>query len=140
MNIFLVVYVIAIITAITLAVSMLPSKAKEHLGKAAALVAAVVLFTVLFGGVLYGALAEEDVVEGYYPLTAVVVDLDYNEDILVLEDGAELVWEFEGIEDFEIGDIVSLLMWDNNTPDSIYDDVILLVYYSGFSIDREEVE
>lgn len=137
---FVFAYFAAIVTAASLAVSMLPSKVKERLGKAAALVAAVVLFTVLFGGVLYGALAEEDVVEGYYPLTAVVVDLDYNEDVLILEDGAELVWEFEGTEDFEIGDIVSLLMWDNNTPDSIYDDVVLLVYYSGFSIDREEVE
>ena len=137
---FVFAYFAVIAAAVVLAVSMLPYKAKERLGKAAALVAAVVLFTILFGGVLYGALAEEDVVEGYYPLTAVVVDLDYNEDVLVLEDGAELVWEFEGIEDFEIGDIVSLLMWDNNTPDSIYDDVILLVYYSGFSIDREEVE
>ena len=137
---YIIVYFVAVIAAAALAVSMLPSKAKECLGKATALVAAVVLFTIIFGGVFYGALAEEDTVEGYYPLTAVVVDLDYNEDVLILEDGAELVWEFEGIEDFEIGDIVSLLMWDNNTPDSIYDDVILLVYYSGFSIDREEVE
>lgn len=138
---YIIVYFAAVVAATTLAVSMLPSKAKKSLGKATALVAVVVLFTVLFGGLFYGALAEEeDVVEGYYPLTAVVVDLDYDEDVLILEDGAELVWEFEGIEDFEIGDIVSLLMWDNNTPDSIYDDVILLVYYSGFSIDREEVE
>lgn len=70
-------------------------------------------------------------VENYYPLTALVVDFNEEEDVVICEDYAGNIWEFEGIEDWMEGDLVSLLMDSKGTP-LIFDDEILLVRYSGW--------
>lgn len=69
-------------------------------------------------------------IEGYYPLTTVVYDMDRENDIVTVEDANGNLWEFEGCEDWEIGDICSLLMFDNGTV-SIYDDKIIIAHYNG---------
>ena len=66
-----------------------------------------------------------------YPLTVVVVGLDHDDDIVTCVDGADNFWEFYGIEDWQTGDYASLLMDDNATPNSIYDDVITMTLYAG---------
>lgn len=71
-------------------------------------------------------------IEGYYPRTAVVTDLDYDNDLVIITDLAGLDWVMEGIEDWQVGDLVSLLMYDNNTPDTIFDDEIVMAYYGGW--------
>jgi cell division protein FtsX len=93
-------YIIAIVIATSVVVSGLPSTVKKIIRNILVAVVAVSLFTVLFGGVLYGALAEAP--EGYYPRAAVVVELDYSTNTIVVEDGAGLLWPFEGIEDFDV--------------------------------------
>jgi len=70
--------------------------------------------------------------EQVYPLTAQIVELDRANDIVTCEDGAGLLWQFEGCEDWEEGDIASLLMNDNATPDNVFDDIIEMVRYAGF--------
>ena len=70
----------------------------------------------------------------FYARTAVIVDFDFEEDIVVVKDGAGLLWEFYGIEDYCIGDFVSMLMWDVGTPDTIFDDEIIDVVYAGFTV------
>lgn len=69
---------------------------------------------------------------GLYPRTARVIAFDYKNDLVVCVDWAELIWKFEGIEDWNLNDIASLIMYDNGTPESIYDDQIIAVRYGGW--------
>ena len=41
-----------------------------------------------------------------------------------------MLWEFYGIEDYQIGDFVSCIVWDAGTQ-KIFDDEILDVVYAG---------
>lgn len=67
----------------------------------------------------------------YYPRTAFITSFDYTTDCVIVTDWAGMEWEFIGIEDWQIDDIVSMMMDDNNTPDNIYDDIIILALYGG---------
>lgn len=67
----------------------------------------------------------------YYPRTAFVTSFDYTTDCVIVTDWAGMEWEFIGIEDWQIDDIVSMIMDDNNTPDTIYDDIIIKALYGG---------
>lgn len=73
----------------------------------------------------------EPCLENLYPMTAVVFDLDRENDIVICETCSGMLWEFEGCEDWDIDDIVSLLMYDNETP-LVYDDEIIMVRYGGY--------
>ena len=66
-----------------------------------------------------------------YSLSTVVTDLDRERDIVTVEelDGSN-VWTFYGVEDWEVNDICSLTMFNNNTP-KIYDDIIIGTTYGG---------
>ena len=66
-----------------------------------------------------------------YSLSTIVTDLDRERDIVTVEelDGSN-VWTFYGVEDWEINDICSLTMFNNNTP-KIYDDIIIGITYGG---------
>ena len=66
-----------------------------------------------------------------YSLSTVVTDLDRERDIVTVEelDGSN-VWTFYGVEDWELNDICSLTMFNNNTP-KIYDDIIIGATYGG---------
>lgn len=65
-----------------------------------------------------------------YPTTAVVYELDRENDLVTVEDVNGNLWQFEGCEDWDINDICSMLMDDCGTA-SIYDDEIVMVRYSG---------
>lgn len=91
--------------------------------------AAVALLTViLLGGVA--------IASGHAETTrsAIVVSVDDN--TLTLLDGAGLFWEWEGVEDFNIFDVVSFQLIDNGT-DSILDDAITQPTYSAIRVDKE---
>ena len=64
---------------------------------------------------------------GLYPRAGVIKDIDYEKDVYVIEDNAGLLWEYGGVEDLWYGDNVAMLIWNNGTPESIYDDVIMNV-------------
>jgi antirestriction protein len=66
-----------------------------------------------------------------YALTTIVISLDYENDLVQCEDFNGNLWEFEGCEDWVIGDIASLLMNDRGT-EKIYDDTIIDARYSGY--------
>lgn len=66
-----------------------------------------------------------------YPLTAQVVELDRNADIVACADGTGNIWWFYGVEDWQVGDFASLLMDDNGTNKTIYDDIIIMAHYAG---------
>lgn len=69
--------------------------------------------------------------EKEYPLTAVVVELNTENDIVVCEDYAGNTWEFFGVEDWIEGDIASMIVNDKGTT-KIKDDEIVLVRYGGW--------
>lgn len=66
-----------------------------------------------------------------YPEVGIIVELDYAEDLVTVEDVAGNLWQFYGTEDFCIGDLVRVLMYNAGTPHSIYDDQILIAWYAG---------
>lgn len=68
---------------------------------------------------------------GFYPRTAVVINIDEDNDIVTCRDFAGIEWRFDFVNDWQENDIVSLMMYDNGTPNTIYDDQIRLAYYGG---------
>jgi hypothetical protein len=94
------------------------------------LVSALLLVALIaFGWMDYNKTAEPE--HSVYPLTVRVVELDHDADVVVCVDGAGNGWEFYGVEDWQIGDFASLLMDNNGTTETIYDDVITMARYAG---------
>lgn len=71
-------------------------------------------------------------IDNLYAKSMIVYEMDREYDILYLTDLNGNGWEYIGIDDFEIGDVVDCLMYDNQT-DIIYDDKIVKLQYSGFT-------
>ena len=71
-------------------------------------------------------------VDNFYTRTGLVVDLDYDTDTVTVVDGADLVWQFTGCEDYCVGDLVEILMQKAGYPENIFDDVIYSTCYAGF--------
>lgn len=63
-----------------------------------------------------------------YPATMEVINIEDNDLYLMTTTGH--VFVMEGVEDYEVGDLVSLIMFDNGTP-FIMDDVIISARYAG---------
>ena len=70
-------------------------------------------------------------VDNFYTRTGLVVDLDYDTDVVTVVDGADLVWQFTGCEDYCVGDLVEILMQKAGDPENIFDDVIYSTCYAG---------
>ena len=98
-------------------------------------VAIVILFVLLVIAMIsfccmdYNKAAEPE--HSIYPLTAQIVELDHNADVVVCVDGTGNCWEFYGIEDWQVGDFASLLMDNNGTTETVYDDIITMACYAG---------
>lgn len=71
-------------------------------------------------------------VDNLYAKSMIVYEIDRESDVLYLADTNGNGWEYIGIEDLGVGDIVDCLMYDNQT-DIIYDDEIVKLQYSGFT-------
>lgn len=69
----------------------------------------------------------------YYSLTACVVEIDREGDTVTVEDSTGNRWQFYGVEDWQIGDCASLLMWDNGT-DLIFDDEVHSARYNAWTL------
>ena len=65
-----------------------------------------------------------------YPAACIIVELDYQNDLVTVSDVAGTLWQFYGCEDYSEGDLVRMLMYDNGT-ETIYDDEIVIVWYAG---------
>lgn len=66
-----------------------------------------------------------------YPTTAMVCRVDRESDLVYCKECNGNIWAFFGVEDWEEGDLVSMIMDDNDT-ELIYDDMILQVRYGGY--------
>lgn len=67
-----------------------------------------------------------------YSQTYIITNVDYNSDIVEIQDCNGFTYEFYGTEDYCEGDLVSCIMWTNNTNE-IFDDEIISVRYSGIA-------
>lgn len=66
----------------------------------------------------------------FYPATMVVDSIDG--DTVTLATATGYLYEMAGAEDYEIGDVVSAIMYTAGTP-GITDDAIVTARYSGFT-------
>ena len=76
--------------------------------------------------------------EDIYPTTGIVSEVNYEENLVSVEDFNGNIWQFSEIEDWSVGDICSLIM-DSKKTEEIEDDEILSVRYSGY-IEQQETE
>lgn len=67
-----------------------------------------------------------------YPMAGVVVDLDREHDVVNVSIASGLLYEFYGVEDWDIGDIAAMTMDDNGT-ETILDDKIVDARYAGWT-------
>ena len=68
-----------------------------------------------------------------YPETMVITSMDKKTDVVTLETSNGNIYEMTGCEDYNVGDVVSMVMYDSATP-KVQDDVILSAKWSGFTV------
>ncbi|MCM1269435.1 MAG: hypothetical protein NC247_02250 [Ruminococcus flavefaciens] len=95
---------------------------------------------VLFGRNTYAATRTPEIPEGIYATTTMVTDVDYDTDIVTVSTMSGIEYQFKGCEDWYERDFCTAMMWDNGTPDSVYDDEILQTRYTGYIEGWEWIE
>lgn len=75
--------------------------------------------------------------ESTYPRAMEIVEIDNAKDIAVCVDATGMEWEFYGPEDLEVGDLVICTLYDKGTKNTLVDDEIIDVVWSGYSFDHE---
>ena len=78
--------------------------------------------------------------ENTYPRVMEIVEIEEGDDgilgteddVAVCVDAVDYEWDFYGPEDLEINDVVVCTMYDNGTKDTIVDDKIVDVVWSGY--------
>lgn len=65
----------------------------------------------------------------YYPSVMRVTEVTANE--VTLQDCNGFLWSCGDPEDLEQGDLCGVLMNDNGTPETIFDDMIVSIRYCG---------
>lgn len=66
-------------------------------------------------------------IENYYPMNTVVREIDYDNNIVIVENNNGERFSFFGIDSFKVNDICALLMYNNNTTSDIKDDIIIQI-------------
>ena len=127
MSIFTIVYFMLIAAAIITGIAYFCISHPET-AKLIGMCTAVVVITLAMIFFSMPARAEKS---EFYPRAAIIIELVEDEDIVVCQDAAGVIWEFYGIEDFDIGDIVAMILWDAGTPEGIFDDEIIDATYAG---------
>lgn len=96
----------------------------------------VILFSLLscYVGILFTAINMNNGFKKEYPQTMTVVQVDIATDTVTCEDATGNLWQFKGVEDWQVNDIVSMIMNDNGTEE-VFDDEIVKVRYNGFRSD-----
>ena len=76
------------------------------------------------------AMLVASIIGALYPETMVVTNLNTENDIVTMETSTGFIYEMDGVDDYMVGDLVSLIMDDNGTAD-IRDDRIVSAQYAG---------
>ncbi len=67
-----------------------------------------------------------------YPRAMEIVEFEHYTDTVVCVDAVGLEWAFYGIEDWDIGDLVIVMLDNNGTPNTMVDDIITDTIFSGY--------
>lgn len=94
--------------------------------KAIFILSFITIFSILICGAIFYKPHEQ------YAKSFIVVDVDYQKDIVTLEDFNGLHFCFSGCEDWATGDICAAIMDNNGTEETILDDIILDTNYCGW--------
>lgn len=86
--------------------------------------------TALIAAELMSSASEIEPTGHFYAQTAIITDMNYDFDVVMTTTLTGRTRIFYGTEDWFVGDVCSILMYDNGTPE-IYDDIIVDVNYSG---------
>jgi hypothetical protein len=116
-------YIVACFVAIVMILREIPEETKIKLGGYVAAAISVALVAVLFGGVFYGALAEEDVRE----VPAVIVSVDGDKVTAVTQEGEA----YKYYADLSI----RLILWKDEVIDAVLEEEVEAVLV-GFDISR----
>ncbi len=73
-----------------------------------------------------------------YPDCGVIIGTDEEKDLVTIQMQNGNMFDFYGIEDYFLGDLVAVIMNDNGTPE-VYDDEIVSTKYVGW-IEDEQLE
>jgi len=73
----------------------------------------------------------DEIMSHIYPMSGIVTEVNHQEDHVIVTDSTGNKWEFNGIEDWQEGDIAAMVMDDNGTEE-IYDDKIINIHYIGW--------
>ena len=65
-----------------------------------------------------------------YPLLTTITEVDRDKDLVTVEDNNGFIWQFEGADDWEEGDLCNCLM-DNRGTEKIFDDEIIMTRYES---------
>lgn len=65
-----------------------------------------------------------------YPLLTTVTEVNRNKDLVTVEDNNGFIWQFEGADDWEEGDLCNCLM-DSRGTEKIFDDEIIMTRYES---------
>lgn len=91
-----------------------------------------IIFTIIIGFVVLFCISyKKAMYDKYYSLSGEIWELNYQEDIVTVRDFSGCLWSFKGCEDWMLGDMVSMIMNNHNTPNNRYDDQIIKVTYQG---------
>ena len=67
-----------------------------------------------------------------YPTSMIVVEVDYENNLVTIVDFEGRMYQFYGCEDWYKNDICAVIMDDNGTSETVYDDIIIQVRYCGY--------
>jgi hypothetical protein len=98
------------------------------------------MFTEFFAIVGLCATLAADILGGnvdrnLYPNTAVVTAIDYGKDSFTVVTSTNISYTLKGVEDWEVGDLASLLMYDIGGDGDITNDLVIELRYTGFTVD-----
>lgn len=74
-----------------------------------------------------------------YPQTFVITNTDYENNVVTISTCNGFERQFEGVEDYLVGDLVSCIMFDNFTPGTS-DDIVISQTYSGITRFYDEIQ
>ena len=66
-----------------------------------------------------------------YAEAGVVTELDYAADVVTFMDARGMCWNFYGVEDWQVGDLLCAILYDAGTFDPLDDAVIGATYHAG---------
>lgn len=91
------------------------------------------LIALIIGCVIWFSTLKPIASSNVYPMTCKVVEVNTTDDVVIAIDATGNEWEWNGVDDWQFGDCVSMIMNDNGTNE-IYDDIIISIRYSAWGL------